>query len=148
MDSSPNPLAKGVAHSLERRQQGILALPTSYQGLNAGPKPAIIVAIVLGSVVGFLLVLWLVAACISFGGGFNMFGRGRTVVVEEDEVVARKRRGPIRETRTTEEVVEVIEERSRVRRPARRGVRMRPRHEGTRNVPLDEGEDVLVSEGS
>jgi hypothetical protein len=74
----------------------MLAIPTSYYGLNSGPQPAIVVAIVLGSVAGFLLVFWLFLTCLSFGGrpsfsGFTWPGRRRgneeeVVVVRQDSV--------------------------------------------------------------
>ncbi len=130
----------------KRQQQAVLAIPTSYLGLNSGPAPAIVVAIVLGSVVGFLLVFWLFLTCLSFGGrpSFSWpWSRGKT---EEEVVVVRRdsdtspsspsasptsptphaRRRPLRERES-----EFVEERVRVDRLSG-GRPLRPR---TRDVP-------------
>ncbi|KAF3767594.1 hypothetical protein M406DRAFT_69728 [Cryphonectria parasitica EP155] len=48
-------------------------VPGNYPGLNSGPDPGTVVGIVLGSVAGFLLLLWLIYTC------FQMGGRGDTV---------------------------------------------------------------------
>jgi hypothetical protein len=69
----------------------IVAIPASYGNLDAGPPPGTVVGIVLGSVAGFLLVLWLLYTC--FNGGIGGY-------VDDDVssvVVRRKSRG----TRTT-----------------------------------------------
>lgn len=116
MNSFPIPVAHDAAGSLDKRQRGVLAIPTSYHGLNSGPAPAIVVAIVLGSVAGFLLTLWLVLACISLGGGYDLFGR-RTVV--EEDVITRRRQGPRRE-------VEIID--------GRENIGLRSRSGGVRSV--------------
>jgi hypothetical protein len=148
---------------LSKRQTQILAIPTIYQGLDAGPQPGTVVGIVLGSVAGFLLLLWLIYTCANLGGGFGGFsgfgGWGRETVVEEEVIRRRSRsrshsrsrsrasrtetaevvsvhRSPSRRTRETivveerrtsrpapppeDDIVEVIEEHSPVRRPSRR----------------------------
>lgn len=56
-----------------------------YAGLFAGPTPAAIVGIILGSVVGFLLLMWLLFV-LSSGGGFI-----RTTALEEEDVVVTRR---------------------------------------------------------
>lgn len=43
-------------------------VPGNYPDLNAGPDPGTVVGIVLGSVGGFLLLLWLVYTCLQIGG--------------------------------------------------------------------------------
>lgn len=58
--------------SLHARQQTD-TIPGEYPGLNAGPDPGTVVGITLGSVGGFLLLLWLVYTCLQIGG------RGDTV---------------------------------------------------------------------
>lgn len=62
-------------------------VPGNYPDLNAGPDPGTVVGIVLGSVGGFLLLLWLVYTCLQIGG------RGDTVSSYGTEsVVTRKSR--------------------------------------------------------
>lgn len=85
---------------LARRQIAVLAIPTTYGGLNAGPQPGTVVGIVLGSVAGFLLLLWVMYTCF---GVDNPFGSSRVVV--EEEVVRRRSR-----SRSRHETV-VLEER-------------------------------------
>jgi hypothetical protein len=107
------------AATIQKRQRGILAIPTTYLGLNSGPQPGVLVGIVLGAVFGFLLIVYLIYAIASFGGGYFR----RTTVVEE-EVVRRRSTSPRRRRRRVyeeEDVVEVIEERRSSRRPSRVG---------------------------
>jgi len=87
-ESSANEL---TSHALLPRQnanqQGnIIAIPTVYQGLNAGPAPGAVVGIVLGSVLGFLFLLWLFWV-LSKGGSFIRANQD-----EEESVVVTRRR--------------------------------------------------------
>lgn len=60
-------------------------VPGNYPDLNSGPDPGTVVGIVLGSVGGFLLLLWLVYTCLQLGG------RGDTVSsFGTESVVTRK----------------------------------------------------------
>lgn len=59
------------------RRQTVVAIPATYSGLDAGPPAANVVGIVLGSVAGFLLILWLLYTL------SNMGGRGGEIVAEE-----------------------------------------------------------------
>jgi len=68
-------LTDGVAVGERRQSPTMLAsLMSCYGPLDSGPRPAMAVAIVLGSVAGFLLVVWLFLPCLtpqrwpSFGG--------------------------------------------------------------------------------
>ncbi|EXJ73700.1 uncharacterized protein A1O5_03462 [Cladophialophora psammophila CBS 110553] len=100
------------------KRQAILAIPTTYQGLNSGPKPGTIAAIVLGSVGGFLLIIYLIWAAVNYG---NVFGNRRGVV--EEEVIRRHRpRSSRRGTTVVEETIEV-DRRSSVRRRGASSVR-------------------------
>lgn len=108
---------------LSRRQTQILAIPTTYQGLNAGPQPGTVVGIVLGSVAGFLLILWLIYTCASLGGNsFNLpwgGGGGRDTTIIEEEVIHRRSRSPRpSRSRSRSETIEVA---STHRSPSRRG---------------------------
>jgi hypothetical protein len=86
---------------LARRQTTVLAIPTTYAGLNAGPQPGTVVGIVLGSVAGFLLLLWVMNTCF---GVDNPFGSSR-VVVEEEEVVRRRSTASRSRSRSRHETV-------------------------------------------
>lgn len=149
---------------LSKRQTQILAIPTTYEGLDSGPQPGTVVGIVLGSVAGFLILLWLLYTCANVDGFPGFSGWGRRTVVEEEIIRRRSRsrshsrsrsrvsrasrtetaevlsvaRSPVRretrretivveERRTSrpsppreDDIVEVIEEHSPVRRPSRR----------------------------
>ena len=89
---------RGAIHlikSLAKRQTQILAIPTTYAGLNSGPPPGTVAGIVLGSVAGFLLILWLIYTCTQLGGGFVPFssfgGYGRREEFVEEEVIIEER---------------------------------------------------------
>lgn len=62
-----------------------IGIPTLYAGLNSGPPAGEVVGIVLGSVVGFILLVWLFSA---------LSGNNRGSVVDEEEVVVRRSRSP------------------------------------------------------
>ncbi|KIY03188.1 uncharacterized protein Z520_01655 [Fonsecaea multimorphosa CBS 102226] len=98
---------KPGASALTKRQQAILAIPTTYLGLNSGPKPGTVAAIVLGSVGGFLLIIYLIWAALNYG---NVFGFNRRGVVEEEVIRRRRPRGTV-----VEETIEV-DRRSSARR--------------------------------
>ncbi|KAK4614165.1 hypothetical protein CLAFUW4_08941 [Fulvia fulva] len=78
-----------VPHTLTKRQSGgVLAIPTQYQGINAGPAPGAVVGIVLGSIAGFLLLIWILWVATNSGSGFIRSSR----LTEEDVVVRRRSR--------------------------------------------------------
>jgi hypothetical protein len=83
--------------SLARRQTEIVAIPTTYNGLYSGPPPGTVVGVVLGSVAGFLLIIWLMYTCTLLGGNTFSFpwGRRGDGIVEE-EVIRRRSRSPRR----------------------------------------------------
>ncbi|KAK4498198.1 hypothetical protein PRZ48_010855 [Zasmidium cellare] len=94
---SAGQLLKRIPRILPRQNGGILAIPTQYAGLNAGPAPGAVVGIVLGSIVGFLLIIWLLWIA-SSGSGFI-----RSTALTEEDVVVRRRsrsRGTRRSHRT------------------------------------------------
>ncbi|KAG9241981.1 hypothetical protein BJ878DRAFT_426891 [Calycina marina] len=61
-------------------------IPTTYGSIDNGPSPGTIVGIVLGSVGGFLLILWLIYTCATLGGDI---GGGSDYT--ESVVVARRK---------------------------------------------------------
>lgn len=92
-------IEKRLPNVILPRQAGgaVLAIPTQYQGLNSGPSPGAVVGIVLGSVAGFLLLLWILWL-LSSGTGFI-----RSSTLQEEDVVIRRRsrsRGTRRSRRT------------------------------------------------
>ena len=91
------PLTRSISALL--RRQTILPIPATYSGLEDGPPAGVVVGITLGSVGGFLLVLWLLYSC------FNQGGNNRTVV--EEEVVRRRSRSPPRRSRSRSETIEI-----------------------------------------
>ena len=107
------------------RRQAVLPIPATYTGLNAGPQPGTVVGITLGSVLGFLLILWLLYTCL----GQNQ--SGGEVVVEESV----RRRSPRRRSVSAISASETTE----VRSPPRRE-RTPPRREPSRR------ETVIIEE--
>ncbi|TVY48225.1 hypothetical protein LOCC1_G003885 [Lachnellula occidentalis] len=94
-------------------------IPTGYGSIDSGPAPGTIVGIVIGSVAGFLLILWLLYTCLNFnGGGGNGFGGGESAYTES---VPRERRkshhSGSRRSRRDNETIE-IRSQSQVRAPS------------------------------
>lgn len=99
---NPQPIAKRQQQLV---QQGII--PTYYY--LSGPTPGTVVGIVLGSVAGFLLIVWLLYS-LTQGGGFAT--GGTTAMAGQEEIVVKRRRnsqggGRSRVSRRTTEVREV-----------------------------------------
>lgn len=99
----------------QKRQTQILAIPTTYAGLNDGPTPGSVAGIVIGSVFGFLIILWLLYTCFNMGG---LPGGGGGEVVEE-EIVRHRSRSP-RRSRSRSETIEITKSRSPPRQPRER----------------------------
>jgi hypothetical protein len=93
-------------NSLARRQTAVLAIPTTYAGLNSGPQPGTVAGIVLGSIAGFLLLLWFLYTC---SGNGNPFAGSGTVV--EEEVVTRRRSTASRSRSRSRHETVILEER-------------------------------------
>ncbi|KAJ9648890.1 hypothetical protein H2199_000803 [Coniosporium tulheliwenetii] len=60
-------------------------IPSYYQDLNSGPAPGTVVGIVLGSVLGFLLLCWLIS---------SVAGQGNGNEIEGEEVMREASRSP------------------------------------------------------
>ncbi|KIV79718.1 hypothetical protein PV11_07264 [Exophiala sideris] len=86
-----------ISQSLDKRQNVILAIPTTYAGLNSGPAPGALVGIVLGSIAGFILLLYVILSAFRLLG----FQRGGGAVVEE-EIIRHRRRSRSRSRAMTE----------------------------------------------
>ncbi|WPH00094.1 Hypothetical protein R9X50_00291700 [Acrodontium crateriforme] len=104
----------GPRRNIEGRQSssanGVIAIPTVYQGINTSPQPGTVVGIVVGSVGAFLLILW-VLWILSNGGGFI-----RASEYEEEDVVVRRRS---RSSHRHSERPEMVIRASSSRRPER-----------------------------
>ncbi|KAK8051980.1 hypothetical protein PG993_003365 [Apiospora rasikravindrae] len=85
--------ASRVTRLFPRLATGVTTVPQGYGNSPSGPEPGVVVGIVLGSIAGFLLVLWLVYTCVNLGNS-----RNTNVVVETEgsmvsgSVVTRKSR--------------------------------------------------------
>lgn len=128
--------------------QSVVAIPATYSGLNAGPQPGTVVGIVLGTVGGILLILYLLYTCFNMGGT-----SGATAVAASEidvEVVRRDRERRRRSVAPASAPSEVIEVSRRSRTPPpRRQERIiieetsRPR-ERERSRIVEEREDDIV----
>ncbi|EKD19685.1 uncharacterized protein L3040_001969 [Drepanopeziza brunnea f. sp. 'multigermtubi'] len=101
-----------------RRQSTDSIIPTTYGSINSGPAPGTVAGIVLGSVGGFLLLLWLIYTCVRFGSASSRSAYTESVVVPAAR--PRRRRAHHRGGGTVRrETVEIRRERSPVRIPLR-----------------------------
>lgn len=136
-------------HSLLRRQQAPPRLiPATYAGLNKGPSAGTVVGIVLGSVAGFLLILWLIYTCVNFNAT-------RAVSTYEEETVVRRRsrsprssrRSPSRHapsrSRSRSEVIEVSRHRSPPRRETRRETVIMEERSRPPPPPVEREDDIV-----
>ncbi len=100
---SAEPLVRTLASVFRRQQQqqptpsvNPNILPTTYSGINDGPPPGTVIGVVVGSVFGFLVLLWLIYQC------FNM---GNAEVYEDENVtVSRRARSERRSSRSRSEM--------------------------------------------
>jgi hypothetical protein len=108
-------LSTTVLNWLHKRQTFDTIIPTTYGSINSGPSPGTIVGIVLGSVGGFLLLLWLLYTCLNFGTITSSDSS-----YTESVVVTDRRKSTHGSTRTRSrrpsETVEIRRERSPIRR--------------------------------
>jgi len=128
-----------------KRQQDSSIVPTTYGSINSGPAPGTVVGIVLGSVGGFLVILWLIYTCAQFGNPSSSSSYTESVVVRD----RRKSHGSTRSRRS--ETVEVRRERSPVRivRPPERVERIiveETRETRTRDRSVSGSDEVVVIE--
>jgi len=127
----------------------ILVIPTTYAGLNSGPAPGAVVGITLGSILGFLLIVGLIALAFRAAG----FG-GNDEVIEEEIIRRHTHRSRSQSTRqkssTSSPMSEprapppVVREVRRESRQTRRGSRRQSRVSRRENPP--DPEMVIVEE--
>ncbi|KAH9215241.1 hypothetical protein DL95DRAFT_461287 [Leptodontidium sp. 2 PMI_412] len=116
------------------RQSTAGIVPTTYGSINSGPSPGTVVGIVLGSVGGFLLVLWLIYTCMQFGSVSSRSSYTESIVIRDrrkshhgstrsrrasETVEVRRAPSPIRIVREPSRVDRVIVEESRETRRER-----------------------------
>ncbi|KAL8859495.1 MAG: hypothetical protein Q9178_003894 [Gyalolechia marmorata] len=136
-------------HSIVRRQQAPPRLiPTTYAGLNRGPTPGTVVGIVLGSVAGFLLILWLIYTCVNFNAarGVSTYDE-ETVVRRRSRSPRSSRRSPSRHapsrSRSRSEVIEVSRHRSPPRRETRRETVIMEERNRPPPPPVEREDDIV-----
>ncbi|KAJ9610833.1 hypothetical protein H2200_005610 [Cladophialophora chaetospira] len=102
------------SHALSKRQTQVLAIPTTYAGLNSGPQPGALVGIVVGSIAGFIIILYILLSLFRL-----RMGRGGGEVIEEKIIhrSSQHRRRPSRSaSRTSRSASRVISVASSPRR--------------------------------
>ncbi|KAJ5450546.1 uncharacterized protein N7458_006995 [Penicillium daleae] len=107
--TAPDPLTfepQNILHVHLEKRYTTVSIPSTYGHLNSGPPPGTVAGIVLGSVGGVVLILYLTFLALNPGG----LARGSSSSIDE-EVVVRSRRSPSRRS----EIIEVVEERERDR---------------------------------
>ncbi|KAI0132533.1 hypothetical protein BJ170DRAFT_252205 [Xylariales sp. AK1849] len=136
---SSSTLRSTTARLLPRLAEDVDTVPEGYGKYQSGPDAGTVVGITLGSIAGFLLLLWLIYSCVNIGNNKNKGVIETTSVGNASEVTRKSRkhrrrshhsRSPRRETveirRERERVVPVpmtgterivVEERSRSRAP-------------------------------
>jgi hypothetical protein len=129
--SSLSQATNNIPSSLLHRRQTTLVIPATYGNIDSSPPPGTIIGIVIGSVAGFLFILWIIYTLLGgnivtgYIGGVAASSNGSSstssVVVRERSKRSSRRRESleVREVRRPPPVVEriVVEER-RESRPA------------------------------
>lgn len=118
---------------LRPRQQPEIAIPTVYNGLNAGPAPGAVVGIVLGSVVGFILIVWLL---FFLSQNQRASIEGESVYIEQRRRSRSPRSRSSRHTRSRRTRESEVREVSRSPRPERVVVEERRTREVEREPPV------------
>lgn len=135
--SSDVPIYLTTPHSLQKRQRAVLAIPTTYAGLNSGPAPGAVVGITLGAIAGFIVILYIVLSAIRLSG----WTQREEVIVEEHH----HRRSHTRSRSRSRAMTEVSSpRRERVVREREERVVVEERHMEPESVIVDEEEDDIV----
>ncbi|KAF7717141.1 Uncharacterized protein PECH_003989 [Penicillium ucsense] len=117
----PQPQAPPLLHNHLEKRYSTISIPATYGHLNSGPSPGTVAGIVLGTVGGVILILYLTFLALNPGG----LARGNpddTTIVDE-EVVVRSRRSP---SSRRSDAIEVVEQRERERDRRRDSYRRPP----------------------
>ncbi|TVY31360.1 hypothetical protein LSUB1_G008944, partial [Lachnellula subtilissima] len=141
-----------TAHSLLSRilsskRSTTSIIPTGYGAIDSGPAAGTIVGIVLGSVGGFLLVLWLIYTCLNFGAPVG-FGGGESAYTES--VVRERRKSHHSGSRRSRRASETIEVRShsQVRGPSPIRIVREPSPPRTERIIVEEHREERRRGGS
>jgi hypothetical protein len=129
-------ISDSLAHLL-RRQDSTIIIPSTYGSINSGPSPGTVVGIVLGSVGGFLLLLWLIYTCLNFGTISS-----RSSYTESVAVVRDRRKSHRGSSRRASETVEVRRGPSPVRIVREPSVHIRPPPERVERVVVEESRET------
>ncbi|TVY47037.1 hypothetical protein LCER1_G008891 [Lachnellula cervina] len=147
-DPTPQPIPTATASTTNSLLSRILSskrsttsiIPTGYGAIDSGPAPGTIVGIVIGSVAGFLLILWLIYTCLNFGAPVG-FGGGESTYTES---VARERRkshhSGSRRSRRASETIE-IRSHSQVRAPSPIRIVREPSPPRTERIIVEEHQE-------
>ncbi|KEF52310.1 uncharacterized protein A1O9_11550 [Exophiala aquamarina CBS 119918] len=123
--------------SLQKRQGVVLAIPTTYAGLNSGPAPGAVVGITLGAIAGFIVILYIILSAIRLSG----WNQREEVIVEEHH----HRRSHGRSRSRSRAMTEVSSpRRERIVREREDRVVVEERHMEPDSVIVDEEEDDVV----
>ncbi|KAJ5490939.1 hypothetical protein N7539_002506 [Penicillium diatomitis] len=120
---NPQLQAPPLLHNHLEKRYSTISIPATYGHLNSGPPPGTVAGIVLGTVAGVLLILYLTFLALN-PGGLTRGNPDDTTIVDE-EVVVRSRRSP---SSRRDDAIEVVEERDRRRDSYRRPPSARPSH--------------------
>ncbi len=120
-------------------RQNTIAIPASYSNLTGGPSPGTVVGIVIGSVGGFLLIIYLL---------YSISGNNRAGSVSSESVVVHERRKSTRASSSRRHShSETVEVRSAPSRPVVERVVMQERvvrPEVVRSESTRSGDDEVV----
>jgi len=119
--TSPFNFDERILSSHLQKRYTTISIPATYNHLDSGPTPGVVAGIVLGTVGGICLILYLTFLSLNPGG----LARGSASSITDEEVVVRSRRTS---SRNRSEVIEVVEE------PDRRSDYRRPRRDRDRIV--------------
>ncbi|KAJ5682631.1 hypothetical protein N7462_005796 [Penicillium macrosclerotiorum] len=129
-----------LLHSHLEKRYTTVSIPSTYGHLNSGPAPGTVAGIVLGTVGGVVIILYLTFLALNPGG----MARGSSRSEIDEEVVVRSRRTP---SRRRSDMIEVVEEpdyrrRPSYRRPGSRGDRIIV-EESTTGTETTDSRDVV-----
>merc|ERR1712000_60076 len=104
LSSSLTTISKRTLLQIRQSTSGII--PTTYGNINDGPALGTVVGIVLGSVGGFLLILWLIYTCMQFGSVSSRSSYTESIVVARER--RKSHHGGSTHTRRASETVGVM----------------------------------------
>jgi hypothetical protein len=135
--STNEPIYLATPQSLQKRQGAVLAIPTTYAGLNSGPAPGAVVGITLGAIAGFIVILYIILSAIRLSG----WNQREEVIVEEHH----HRRSHTRSRSRSRAMTEVSSpRRERIVREREERVVVEEHHMDPESVIVDEEEDDIV----